>query len=111
MSPLPAHTQPDDLREFFTHQKECGLITDVRVKHGKTIAGKPQGNSYGIVEYAHENSVARSLRVASKKESVINGNRVRIYKAGSQVAKPSNTGTRQHQVQYGRGGRRGRNRT
>lgn len=58
----------------------------MRVKQGKKIESKGNvANIYGIVEFAHVNSVARALRVASKKESVINGNRIRIYKAGSDV--------------------------
>ena len=37
------------------------------------------------MEYVHSNSIPRSLRVASKKKSVIAGNKFRIYKAGTRT--------------------------
>jgi len=40
---------------------------------------------YGIIEFAHSNSVARALRVASKKKSLVDGTRFRIYKAGTRT--------------------------
>lgn len=86
VSPLWVGADPKMFKEFFQYSKECGLVTNVRIKQGKTVA-KANGNPnvYGIIEFSHVNSVARALRVASKKESNINGHRVRIYKAGSDV--------------------------
>ncbi len=71
--------------KFFQKDYECGLIKDVRIRKGQKIPGKPKDNYYAIVEYAHPNSVPRSLRVASKKQSTLNGNRFRIYKAGTRT--------------------------
>ena len=71
--------------KFFQQDYECGLITDVRIRKGQKIPGKPRENCYAIIEYLHGNSLPRSLRVASKKKSVIGGNKVRIYKAGTRT--------------------------
>jgi len=76
---------PEKLQRFFQTQFECGLIADIRVKKGPKIPGKTKENYYAIIEYAHQNSVPRSLRVASKKNSTLDGNRFRIYKAGTRT--------------------------
>lgn len=87
ISPLPAHfmQQASQLWKFFQQDMECGLITDVRVRKGQKIPNKPKENCYAVIEYAHQNSVPRSLRVASKKKSCIGGNRFRIYKSGTRT--------------------------
>lgn len=61
------------------------MIQDVRIRKGQKIPGKPRENCYAIIEYADTNSIPRSLRVASKKKSIIGGNKVRIYKAGTRT--------------------------
>lgn len=71
--------------KFFQQDMECGLIKDIRIRKGQKIPGKPRENCYAIIEYAHANSVPRSLRVASKKKSILHGNRFRIYKAGTRT--------------------------
>lgn len=76
---------PDKFRKFFMRDYECGLITDVRIRQGPKIPKKTGANLYAIIEYADANSVMRSLRVASKKKSVIEGQRFRIYKAGTRT--------------------------
>ncbi len=57
----------------------------MRIRRGQKIPGKPRENIYAIIEYVHQNSIPRSLRVASKKKSIILGNKVRIYKAGTRT--------------------------
>ena len=78
------------IKQFFEVDKKCGIVTDVRVRTGTKVEGKPGANVYGIVEFAHPNSVLKALRVASKKKAFILGKRIRIYKAGtsSQKNKP-----------------------
>ena len=82
---------PNKLRNFFEEQQKVGVVIDVRLRTGSKIAGKPKPNVYAVIEFAHVNSVPRALRIASKKKAVIQGNRVRIYKAGTRtqaVVKP-----------------------
>ena len=76
---------PERIWKFFQKDYECGLIRNVTVKQGTKIPGKPAANIYAIIEYAHVNSIARSLKVASKKQSIIDGNRFRIYKCGTRT--------------------------
>jgi hypothetical protein len=57
----------------------------VRVRKGAKIPGKPRDNMYAIIEYTHPNSIPRSLRVASKKKSELDGVRFRVYKAGTRT--------------------------
>lgn len=67
---------------------------DVRIKEGPRVPGKPSINRYAFVEFAHATSVLRALRLASKKKSMIDGVRLRIYKAGSRTVttvKPKNS--------------------
>jgi len=78
-------TANETIWKFFQHDFECGLIQDIRIRKGQKIPGKPRENVYAIIEYAHTNSLPRSLRVASKKKSIIGGNKVRIYKAGTRT--------------------------
>ena len=76
---------PDKFRKFFMKDFECGLITDIRVRQGPKIPKKAASNLYAIIEYSDANSVHRSLRIAYKKKSVIDGQRFRIYKAGTRT--------------------------
>eukprot|EP00831_Metopus_contortus_P031985 TRINITY_DN25959_c0_g1_i1.p1 TRINITY_DN25959_c0_g1~~TRINITY_DN25959_c0_g1_i1.p1 ORF type:complete len:1431 (-),score=259.64 TRINITY_DN25959_c0_g1_i1:38-4204(-) len=73
------------IKTFFEDNVKVGVVVDVRVRTGGKVAGKPKSNIYAVVEFAHVNSVPRALRVASKKQAVINGNRIRIYKAGTRT--------------------------
>ena len=43
------------------------------------------GNWYAFVEFAHPTSVLRALKLAAKKKSIVEGTRVRIYKAGTKT--------------------------
>lgn len=100
VSPFTSLLTVNQVKEFFQYQKECGLITSIRIKQGKPVESKGNvPNIYAVVEFAHVNSVARALRVASKKESMIYGQRVRIYKAGSNVSQPTNDKSREQAAQ------------
>lgn len=88
ISPLMPHQFASGMEviwKFFQQDFECGLIADVRIRKGQKIPGKPRENCFAIIEYTHQNSLPRSLRVASKKKSIIQGNKVRIYKAGTRT--------------------------
>mmetsp|Transcript_42111 Transcript_42111/g.48857 ORF Transcript_42111/g.48857 Transcript_42111/m.48857 type:complete len:362 (+) Transcript_42111:3235-4320(+) len=111
ISPINTCFTPENIKAFFQDTHECGLVLEVRMYHGKAVKGKPSSNMYAIVEFAHVNSVARALRVASKQLSNYLGQRFRIYKAGTAglgtVAAPKaskNPATR-HAGARGRGGR------
>ena len=56
---------------------------DLRVRKGRDYPDKQQQNLFGFVEFADETSVTRALHLAAKKESVIDGVKFRIYKAGT----------------------------
>ena len=83
MIPAQAASITEQIWKFFQQDFECGLIQDVRIRKGQKIPGKPRENCYAIIEYAHVNCLPRSLRVASKKKSSLQGNKFRIYKAGT----------------------------
>lgn len=93
LSPLPKVCINDEvsIQKFFSSTKECGLITDVRIRVGKKIPGRTKENCFAIVEYAHENSVPRSLKLASKRCVTFGGIGQRLFKAGTRtvVIKPS----------------------
>ena len=84
VSPIPSHIQEARVKRFF-EEKKCGLVVEVRIRESTKVQGKPASNRYAFVEFAHPTSVLRGLRLASKKKSTIDGNRVRIYKAGSRT--------------------------
>ena len=52
---------------------DCGFVTDVRVRSGKKPTGRTQPNDYCMVEFAHENSIPRCLKLASKKVANFGG--------------------------------------
>lgn len=120
ISPINASFTPNNITTFFQDTHKCGLVKEVRIYKGNDIPGKPQSNYYAIVEFEHENSVPRSLRVASKQQSMLNGCRFRIYKAGtanmvSTAPKASKNPVTRHvgrggRGRGGRGGRGGRRR-
>jgi len=62
---------------------KCGIVLDLRVRKGRQYPGKLQQNLFGFVEFADETSVTRALHLAAKKETLIDGNKFRIYKAGT----------------------------
>lgn len=74
------------LGDFFMDSHDCGLVVDVRLRSGKARAGRPNVNTYCVVEFAHENSVPRCLKVASKKLATFGGHKARIFKAGTRTA-------------------------
>ena len=88
IAPMPKTMikQESVIKNFFQGQYDCGLIADVRVRVGKKVPGRTKENCYCFVEYVHENSVPRSLKLASKKLAKFSGVPVRIYKAGTKTA-------------------------
>jgi Ran GTPase-activating protein (RanGAP) involved in mRNA processing and transport len=107
ISPINTFFTPMNITSFFQDAHKCGLVKNVRVYHAKAIAGKPDCNSYAFIEFEHTNSVAKSLRLASKKQSMLIGKRFRIYKAGT--SEHSSTAPKAAKVpdcrNTGRGGR------
>lgn len=129
ISPINASFTVQSIKVFFQDTYGCGLVKDVRIYQGAKVFGKPAENRYAVIEFAHENSVARALRVASKQQSTLFGHRFRIYKAGTAdmgtasapMSKNPNTrnmgrggaggrGTMAHRGRGGRGGRGGNRR-
>ena len=93
LAPLPKQCLNTEhaILKFFSESKECGLITDVRIRVGKKIPGRTKENCFAIVEYFHENSVPRSLKLASKRCVNFGSVSQRLFKAGTRtvVIKPS----------------------
>jgi hypothetical protein len=58
----------------------------VRISLGRKAPGRPANNVYAVVEFADENSVARSLKLASQQKAYFGGIKVRIFKSGTQTA-------------------------
>lgn len=65
---------------------ECGFITDVRISKGSKAPGRPMSNEYAVVEFLDQNSVARSLKLASVQKAYFGGIKCRIFKSGTQTA-------------------------
>ena len=88
IAPMPENMLPNrpGIAKFFQEQYNCGFVVDVRMGKGRAVPGRTRSNVFCIVEYAHENSVPRSLKVASKKLAKFGGQMVRIYKAGTKTA-------------------------
>ncbi len=68
VSPLNAYHSAAKVKKFF-EEKKCGIVVEVRIREGAKVQGKPSGNRYAFVEFAHPTSVLRALRLASKKKS------------------------------------------
>ena len=87
ISPMPesfAHRKTDVINRML--RDSCGFIVDIRMGKGRKIPGKGKANHFCVIEFAHENSVLRSLRLASKKLAKFANQPVRIYKAGTRTA-------------------------
>lgn len=84
--PSDMKDQEHQIGNFFQKQYDCGLVVDVRFRQGKTVPGRSKPNCYAVIEYAHENSVPRSLKLASKKLAQFKCQPVRVYKAGTKTA-------------------------
>ena len=76
----------ESIASLFQTRNKCGLVVDVRMGKGRTVPGRNKANHYCVIEYAHENSIPRSLKLASKKQAQFGGQQVRIYKAGTKTA-------------------------
>lgn len=72
-----------NLKQFFEITHNCGIVLDARVKRARKYPNKTGENIFGFIEFADSNSVNRALHVASKKLTVVDGVRFRIYKAGT----------------------------
>lgn len=80
----PAPGTEEDVKHFFENTAKCGVVLNVRKRTGpKWPNRKVQSNTFYFVEFASPVSVTRALHVASRKESLLCGVNVRIYKAGS----------------------------
>jgi len=82
ISPIVASQSIYNIKEVL-HSNECGFITDVRISIGRKAPGRPQSNIYAVVEFADENSIARSLKLASIQKAYFGGIKVRIFKSGT----------------------------
>jgi len=80
----PAPGNEEDVRHFFETTHKCGVVLHVRKRTGVAWPNrKVQSNTFYFVEFASPVSVTRALYVAARKESMLCGVNVRIYKAGS----------------------------
>lgn len=72
-----------NLKDFFEITHKCGIVIDARVKRGKVYPNKHGDNLFGFIEFADSISVNRALHIASKKLTIVDGIKFRIYKAGT----------------------------
>lgn len=72
-----------NLKQFFEITHKCGIVLDARVKRARKYPNKSGENIFGFIEFADSNSVNRALHIASKKMTIVDGIRFRIYKAGT----------------------------
>lgn len=72
-----------NLKQFFEITHKCGIVIDARVKRARKYPNKNGDNIFGFIEFADSNSVNRALYVASRKLTIVDGVRFRIYKAGT----------------------------
>ena len=87
ISPVMPQQTTANIKEVLNNAcNDCGYIVDVRLSRGRKAPGRPQNNMYAVVEFADENSVARSLKVASSGRAFFSGIKVRIFRSGTQTA-------------------------
>jgi hypothetical protein len=72
-----------NLKQFFEITHKCGIVLDARVKRARKYPNKAGENIFGFIEFADANSVNEALHIASKKLTVVDGIKFRIYKAGT----------------------------
>lgn len=64
---------------------EAGLIADIRIRKGQTVAGRTKKNAFVLVEFCHENSIARGLKMASQRRACLYGDSCRVFKSGTKT--------------------------
>jgi hypothetical protein len=113
ISPFPF--EPSAFVKFIEFGKDCGVVVSIRARSGPPVPGKPAENRFAIVEFAHQMSVTRALHLASKKKSVLNGIKFRVYRAGTSthvlIKKPKGKSRLAREcapMRVARGGRGGR---
>lgn len=72
-----------NLKKFFEITYKSGIVLDARIKKARTYPNKRGSNVFGFVEFADSTSVNRALYLASKKLTIVDGFKFRIYKAGT----------------------------
>ena len=67
VAPMPFSmvNMKNNISSFFSVSNKCGFVIDVRLAKGRAVPGRTKDNVFCIIEYAHENSVPRSLKLAS----------------------------------------------
>ena len=71
------------MKHFFEITHKCGIVLDARVKRARKYPNKKGENIFGFIEFADTNSVNKALHIASKKMTIVDGIKFRIYKAGT----------------------------
>jgi hypothetical protein len=72
-----------NLKKYFEITHKCGIVIDIRVRNGKKYPNKRGDNIFGFVEFADSTSVTKALHLASKKKTVVDNVKFRVYKAGT----------------------------
>jgi hypothetical protein len=72
------------IKNFFEHTHKCGVVLSVRIRSGKKYPNRTMTpNIFALVEFADPVSVVKALHIASKKWTVLNGIKFRVYRAGA----------------------------
>lgn len=74
---------PRKIKIFFETTHKCGVVLDVRIRSGRKYPNRTKSpNLFALVEFAHPNSVAKALSLASRRLAIINSVSFRIFRAG-----------------------------
>lgn len=72
------------LKNFFENTHKCGVVVSVRIRRGKKYPNRTKTeNLFAMVEFADATSVTHALHTASRKWTILNGIKFRVYKAGT----------------------------
>lgn len=79
-----ANFNAQQIKGFFETTHKCGVVVSVRIRRGKKYPNRTQSeNLFAMVEFADPTSVTHALHLASKKWTVLNGTKFRVYRAGT----------------------------
>ncbi len=89
-----------NLKSFLENTHKCGIVLDIRVRRGKKYPNKNGENLFGFVEFADSTSVTRALNIASRKLNIVDGDKFRMYRAGTGTFNYVKKSARQKKIEF-----------
>lgn len=71
------------MKNYFTHEHECGVVLNIRLRSGKQYPNKKKGEKFYLVEFANSLSAEKSIILCSKRLNQVAGVYFNIRLAGS----------------------------